>query len=96
VDASRLTGWIAGKTGACGSQFPVLASFLGSNTDANKQEGIHQKHTHRSSGLGPLNLCLLKGVLEATPDNSVIFFFNLELDFIQNSYTNRYYCQELF
>jgi hypothetical protein len=31
-----------------------------------------EKHTHRSSGLGPLDRCLIKGVLEATPDTNII------------------------
>jgi hypothetical protein len=79
VDSSRLAGWVAGKTGACSSRFPVLASFLGSNTSANKQEGIRKKHTHRSSGLGPLNRCLLKGVFEAIPDT---LYLNCLFEFI--------------
>jgi hypothetical protein len=68
VDSSRLTGWVAGKTGACGSRFPVLASFS-VPTQAQINKRGHVKNTRTGVVVwGPLKRCLLKGVLEATPD----------------------------
>jgi hypothetical protein len=56
----------------CGSRFPVLASFLvPTQAQIKKQEAVKNARTGVVV-LGPLNRCLLKGVLEATPDYEVI------------------------
>jgi hypothetical protein len=68
MDASRLAGWVAGKTIVLQQDFKFMPIFSVPTQPYINNRGCRQKHTHRSSGLGPLDRCLIKGVLEATPD----------------------------
>jgi hypothetical protein len=54
----------------------VPVFLVPTQSQINKRDMPSEKHTHRSSGLGPLDRCLIKGVLEATPDMPMTCFLD--------------------